>query len=560
VKRRVTPIVCFAVLGATLIASASFFRRPRPPPHDAVRSGQQIFEQRCALCHSTGEHAAQGPGLGGVVGRTSASMAFGYSHALREAHLTWDRATLDRFLAAPAQLVPGTTMPMAVPDDVERRALIDYLATLAAGDTSGPAADVPVDTPPAAPGLRAGGAAFGDYRGDGPGVRRHITTADLPAPYATPSAQNGPNVVAPPPGAHPYVPPGFRVDVFAHDLLGPRLLRVSPSGDLFVAESQAGRVRVLRAADGGRAVEKDSIFASSLDRPFGIAFYPPGLAPKWVYVAETNALVRFPYADGDLTARGEAQTLVPSLTEGQGGHWTRDVAFSLDGKQMFVSVGSGSNVAEGDSDERDRADVLVFDPQGRNKQIFASGIRNCVGLAVHAVTGDLWCSTNERDGLGDDLVPDYITRVHRGGFFGWPWFYLGDHQDPRHAGERPELASTVTVPDVLLQAHSASLQMTFYDATAFPPKYRGGAFASFHGSWNRGKRTGPKVIAVPLQDGVPTGEYEDFMTGFVVNDDAVWARPVGIAVAHDGALFVSEDGNGTIWRIASRGGEGPRGD
>jgi hypothetical protein len=229
------------------------------------------------------------------------------------------------------------------------------------------------------------------------------------------------------------------------------------------------------------------------------------------------------------------------------------LAFSLDGKQMFVSVGSGSNVAEGDSDERDRADVLVFDPEGRDRQVFASGIRNCVGLAVHAVTGDLWCSTNERDGLGDDLVPDYITRVRRGGFYGWPWFYLGDHQDPRHAGERPELASTIIVPDVLLQAHSASLQMTFYDAAAFPPNYRGGVFASLHGSWNRGKRTGPKVIAVPLQDGVPTGEYEDFMTGFVVDDDAVWARPVGIAVAHDGALFVGEDGNGTIWRIAFGG-------
>jgi hypothetical protein len=551
--RHLAPLVCFAVLGATVVASASLLRPPPPPEHDAVQSGRQIFEQRCALCHSTGERAAQGPGLGGVLGRKSASMGFGYSPALREAHLTWDHATLDRFLAAPAQLVPGTTMPIAVPDDGERRALVDYLATLAAGDTSARATETRVDTAPAAPGLRTGRDAFGDFRSDGPGLRRHITIADLPAPYSTPSAQNGPNVVAPPPGAHPYMPPGFRVDVFARDLVGPRLLRVSPSGDLFVAESQAGRVRVLRAADGARAVERDSIFASGLERPFGIMFYPPGPDPKWVYVAETNAVVRFPYASGDMTARGGAQTLVPSLTDGQGGHWTRDVAFSLDGKQMFVSVGSGSNVAEGDSDERDRADVLVFDPEGRDRQVFASGIRNCVGLAVHAVTGDLWCSTNERDGLGDDLVPDYITRVRRGGFYGWPWFYLGNHEDPRHAGERPELASTVTVPDVLLQAHSASLQMTFYDATAFPPKYRGGAFASLHGSWNRGKRTGPKVIAVPVQDGVPTGEYEDFMTGFVVDDDAVWARPVGIAVAHDGALFVSEDGNGTIWRVAPGG-------
>jgi glucose/arabinose dehydrogenase len=557
--RRLAAFMCFALLCATVVASASFSRRRPMLDREASEAGRRIFEQRCALCHSTGEHAAQGPGLGGVLGRKAASTPFGYSRALREAGLTWDRATLDRFLASPGQLVVGTTMAIAIPDDVERHAVVEYLATLAAGDVSSPAAATPVDTPSAAPGLRTGRSAFGDYRGDGPGVRRHITIADLPAPYSTPSAQNGPNVVAPPPGAHPHAPPGFRVDVFAHDLLGPRLLRVSPSGDLFVAESQAGRVRVLRAADGARAVERDSIFASGLERPFGIAFYPPGPDPKWVYVAETNAVVRFPYESGDMTARGDAQTIVPSLTHGEGGHWTRDVVFSLDGKQMFVSVGSGSNVAEGDSDERDRADVLVFDPEGHDKQIFAAGIRNCVGLAVHASTGDLWCSTNERDGLGDDLVPDYITRVRRGGFYGWPWFYLGDHEDPRHAGERPELAGTVTVPDVLLQAHSASLQMTFYDATAFPPKYRGGAFASLHGSWNRGKRTGPKVIAVPLQDGVPTGEYEDFLTGFVVDDDAVWARPVGIAVAHDGALLVSEDGNGTVWRIALRG-DGGRGD
>jgi glucose/arabinose dehydrogenase len=206
-------------------------------------------------------------------------------------------------------------------------------------------------------------------------------------------------------------------------------------------------------------------------------------------------------------------------------------------------------VAEGDVNERDRADVLVFDPEGRGRAVFATGIRNCVGLVVHPSTGDVWCSTNERDGLGDDLVPDYITRVRRGGFYGWPWYYLGDHEDPRHAGERADLRGTAIVPDVLLQAHSASLQMTFYEATAFPARYRGGAFASLHGSWNRGKRTGPKVVFVPLEGGAPTGEYEDFMTGFVVDEQSVWARPVGVAVGRDGALFVSEDGNGTVWRV-----------
>jgi glucose/arabinose dehydrogenase/cytochrome c2 len=518
-------------------------------------AGKEVFEQRCAVCHSTGSGASQGPGLGGILGRKAASTHFGYSEALRRSGLTWDNGTLDRFLSGPSLLVPGTTMPMVVPDGADRRALIDYLGTLEPDGTrrvsaSAGADPLPLPSPPS---LRVGRDAFGDFRGDGPGVRRRIRETDLPEPFATPSARNGPDVVAPPPGAQAYVPAGFRVDVFARDLAGPRLLRVAPCGDLFVAESQAGRIRVLRAADGKTAAETSIVFASGLDRPFGIAFYPPGPDPKWVYVAETNRIIRFPYATGDTRATGPAGVVVPQLVESPGGHWTRDVAFAPDGARMFVSVGSASNVAEGDIDERDRADVLVFDPEGRGRDVYASGIRNCVGLAVHPSTGDVWCSTNERDGLGDDLVPDYITRVRAGGFYGWPWYYLGNHEDPRHQGERPDLAGKAIVPDVLLQPHSASLQMTFYEATAFPPKYRGAVFAAEHGSWNRGLRTGPKVILVPLRDGVPTGEYEDFMTGFVVDEGAVWARPVGVAVARDGALFVSEDGNGTVWRVAFAG-------
>jgi glucose/arabinose dehydrogenase/cytochrome c2 len=550
--RYVAALAALVLLGAIGVVTAHFLMRRNRPDTRTVDLGRRIFVQRCAVCHVTGMGAGQGPSLAGIVGRKAASTHFGYSRALREANLTWDRPMLDRFLEAPSRLVTGTTMPMAIPDEMERHAVLDFLATLAPDDAFSPAALLGAAQPgPALPTLRTGAAAFGDFRSDGPGVRRHFTITDLPPPYATPSARNGPDVVAQPPGAHPYVPAGFRVDVFAHDLVGPRLLRVSPSGDLFVAESEAGRVRVLRATDGAREAERSEVFAANLERPFGIAFYPPGADPTWVYVAETNAIVRFPYERGDMIARGDPQTIVPSLTTSLGGHWTRDVAFSNDGAQMFVSVGSGSNVAEADSDERDRADVLVFDPEGRNRQVFASGIRNCVGLAVQPSTGDVWCSTNERDGLGDDLVPDYITRVRRGAFYGWPWYYLGDHQDPRHAGERPELAATVIVPDVLLQAHSASLQMTFYEAAAFPAKYQHGVFAALHGSWDRGKRTGPKVIAVPLRDGAPTGEYEDFMTGFVVNDAAVWARPVGVAVARDGSLFVSEDGNGLVWRITS---------
>jgi glucose/arabinose dehydrogenase len=211
----------------------------------------------------------------------------------------------------------------------------------------------------------------------------------------------------------------------------------------------------------------------------------------------------------------------------------------IEGHPLGASWGSESN----------RADVLVFDPDGKNPGVFATGIRNCVGLAVHPRTGDAYCSTNERDGLGDNLVPDYVTRVREGAFYGWPWFYIGGNQDPHHAGERPDLKDKVTVPDVLVQAHSASLGLAFYTGNAFPAEYSGDGFAAEHGSWNRSKRTGYKVIRIRLKDGVPTGEYQDFVTGFVVNDSEVWGRPVGVAVAHDGALLVSEDGNGTIWRI-----------
>jgi glucose/arabinose dehydrogenase len=497
-----------------------------------------------------------------VVGRKAGSAQFGYSKALRASGLTWDAATLDRFLASPPKLVPGTSMVVAIPDPTERKAVVDYLATLQSTANARPTDEDTSGWTAAAPGLRTGKSAFGDFRSDGPGVRRHITVADLPPPFATESSRNGPKIVDRPADRQLLVPPGFKVEQYASDLVNPRLLRVAPNGDLFVAESSAGRVKVIRDAS------KPEIFARDLDQPFGIAFYPPGSDPRWVYVAENNRVVRFPYRAGDRVASGAAQVIVPKLYDGEGGHWTRDVAFSLDGKRMFVSVGSASNVAERmasrkpdaiqgplgaawDSEDH-RADVLVFTPDGKSEKIFATGIRNCVGLAVHPATGDVWCSTNERDGLGDDLVPDYITRVKEGAFYGWPWYWLGDHEDPRQKGARPDLAGKVTVPDVLLQAHSASLQLTFYEGEMFPPEYRGDAFAAFHGSWNRAKRTGYKVVRVLQKDGVPTGEYEDFLVGFVASAGNVWGRPVGVAVAKDGALLVSEDGNGTIWRISTQ--------
>jgi glucose/arabinose dehydrogenase len=310
-----------------------------------------------------------------------------------------------------------------------------------------------------------------------------------------------------------------------------------------------------------------------------IAFYPSGPNPQYVYVGETNQVVRFPYKSGDLKASGKAELIVPSLPPG-GGHWTRDVAFSPDGATLYVSVGSGSNVAEDLPPNPDlvawqkdhglgavwgpreewRANVLAFSPDGRNRRPYATGIRNCSGLAVQPGTGTVFCATNERDALGDNLPPDYVTSVKENGFYGWPWYYIGDNQDPRHPNGRPDLRGHVTVPDVLLQPHSAPLAMTFYAApasasAAFPKDYDGDAFIALHGSWNRSKRTGYKLVRLKLDHGVPRGEYQDFLTGFVANDAAVWGRPVGVTVARDGALIVSEDGNGTLWRIAPSGGK-----
>jgi len=408
-------------------------------------------------------------------------------------------------------------------------------------------------------GVLTGKAALGDWRTDAPGVRRRITTADLPKPYDTRSVDNGPRRVARPADAWPKVPAGFKVEEFATGLSNPRLIRTAPNGDVFVAESYPGRIRVLRAADGASKPLVNEVFADGLNKPFGIAFYPLGQNPQFVYIANTDAVLRFPYRNGDLKARSKGEVIVPDLPGGGqlrgGGHWTRDVAFSKDGKKMFVSVGSHSNVYENPNENEDRrADILQYNPDGTGFRIYAAGIRNAVGISVHPQTGDLWASVNERDGLGDDLAPDYITRVKDGGFYGWPWFYIGANQDPRHKGAHAELRDKVIVPDVLLQSHSASLEMTFYTGQQFPKEYANDAFAAEHGSWNRARRTGYKLIRVPLKNGVPTGEYEDFMTGFVTPEGDVWGRPVGVTVAKDGALLVSDDGSNTIWRISYQGG------
>jgi glucose/arabinose dehydrogenase len=407
--------------------------------------------------------------------------------------------------------------------------------------------------------ILTGAAAFTDYRQQRPGVVRKITVADLPPPNATKSAENGPELITRPPDAWPKAPPGFKVELYATGLHNPRLIRTAPNGDVFLAESRAGDIKLFRGIGLDGKPQQVQVFASGLRQPFGIAFYPPGPEPQWVYVANTDSVVRFPYRNGDLKARGSPQRIAElpggGLLRG-GGHWTRDLAFSRDGKKMYVSVGSRSNDDDTDNNpaEYHRADILEFNPDGSGLRIYAWGIRNAVGIAIQPQTGELWASVNERDGLGDNLPPDYITHIRENGFYGWPWYYIGGHPDPHYVGKHPELKDQVIVPDVLVQPHNASLEMTFYEGSQFPSEYCGDIFASEHGSWNRATRTGYEVIRVPLhQQGHASGEYEDFLTGFVTEGGQVWGRPVGVTVAADGSLLVTDDGSNSMWRISYQG-------
>jgi len=428
-----------------------------------------------------------------------------------------------------------------------------------------------------------GQAAFADYTQQQPGVRRKITVADLPEPKPSESIDNGPVVVNRPAGAWPIAPAGFKVQLYAGGdaatpmqrsennkethpptsgtFVMPRIIRTAPNGDLFVADSQAGSILVLRGVTAAGKAATISTYATGLDHPFGIAFYPSGANPKWIYVGNATTVVRFAYNSGDLQATSGPQTVVASIPGYAqlrgGGHWTRDVVFSADGKYLLVSVGSGSNVDDPDThpNEFHRADVLEFTPEGQFVEVYAYGLRNCVGEAINPITGQLWCSTNERDGLGNNLVPDYVTSVKEGGFYGWPWYYMGGHQDPRLIGTHPELKSKVITPDVLVQPHMASLEMTFYPTakSTFPAQYDGDGFAAEHGSWNRAHRGGYEVIRIPMEKGKATGEYEDFLTGFVTKDGKVWGRPVGVAAGHDGALYVTDDGSRSVWRVSYAG-------
>ncbi len=293
-------------------------------------------------------------------------------------------------------------------------------------------------------------------------------------------------------------------------------------------------------------------FATGLKQPFGLAFYPLGANPQWIYIGNTDSVVRFPYRNGDLKARGAAETIVPVLPA-HGGHWTRDVVFSKDGTKLFVSVGSASNVDDSDISKHEfqRADVLEFNPDGSGRRVYAAGLRNPVSIALDPRSNELWSSVNERDLLGDNLPPDYVTHVREGGFYGWPYYYIGPNPDVRvHSGTSPVAADQVVIPDVLIQPHSAPLGIAFYTGRQFPAEYSGDLFVALHGSWNRALRTGYKIVRIKVRNGQATGEYQDFVTGFVTPSGEVWGRPVALMVANDGSLLMSDDGSGTIWRIA----------
>jgi len=550
--RAAAPIILIALilipmlLGTTLLAedknfhnapdSARALKSPYESKPGAVQVGKSLYGRNCLSCHGK-----NGRGAGNVPSLVDAKL-----QTVTDGEVFW-------FITKGSK---ENGMPSwAFLPEAQRWQIVAYVKSLESSPAGTEASEAPAAETPASK-LKAPPppAPFTDFRYEKPGTTRKITVNDLPQPLATKSADNGPEPVARPANAWPVAPAGFKVEQYAAGLDNPRLLRTAPNGDIFLAEGDAGRIRVFRGMTSDGKPEEMQIFVTGLRRPYGIAFYPPGPNPQWVYVGNTNEIVRLPYHSGDLKASGPPQHVADLPT---GGHWTRSVEFTPDGKRMFVAVGSESNDDDTDENpgEKNRADILACNPESCELQVYAYGIRNAgAGIAIDPQTGELWCSTNERDALGDNLVPDYITHVQEGGFYGWPWWYIGGHQDPRQKGKHPELTDKVIVPDVLLQPHNASLQLTFYQGDQFPAEYRGDIFASQHGSWNRAVRTGYEVIRVPLhQTGKATGEYQDFLTGFVLPDGHVWGRPVGITVAPDGSLLVSDDASNSIWRVSHPG-------
>jgi glucose/arabinose dehydrogenase len=383
-----------------------------------------------------------------------------------------------------------------------------------------------------------------------------IALDGLPPPNATPSVRRGPSLVPPPARPVLRAPAGFAVNLYyAGDLEKPRWLALLPDGDVLVTETPRNRIRRLRDTDGDGVADATAVFADAtngLDLPFGMAF-----TDTHFYLGNTSAVLRWPYQKGQPRLYGTGERITELPGRGYRQHWTRNVRVSPDGQHLFVTVGSQSN---NDAEEPPRASVLRMNLDGSGRATFADGLRNPVGLDFEPHTGDVYVTVNERDGLGDDLVPDYLTRIRSGEFFGWPWAYLSPTLlDPHHveggASTNPQAVVRTRTPDVLIQAHSAALGLAFYRGEAFPPKYRRGAFVALRGSWNRGTGTGYKLIFVPFgDDGRPLGRYEDFVTGFLIDPKGptTWGRPVGLLVLPDGSLLFTEEENQRIYRVTYR--------
>ncbi len=394
-----------------------------------------------------------------------------------------------------------------------------------------------------------------------------LSVQQLPEPFETPWNRAIPSIVAQPEGTTLRVPEGFEVSVFAEDLSDPRRMELASNGDVFVAESRAGEIVVLVDEDGDGRAERRQTFASGLDRPFGLAFHD-----GFLYVGNNGAVVRFPYVPGQRVAEGAPEHMVelPSSSDALDqdtaerlgidvsrtrgfNHWTRNLIFRPDGQKMLVAVGSATNAMPG-TDPR-RAAINEYSPDGSGHRVLAGGLRNAVAMAFHPESGELWTAVHERDHLGDELAPDYVTSVVDGGFYGWPYAYIGPNPEPILNGARPDLVEQTLVPDVLLPAHAAPMGMAFYTGEQFPLPYRNGAFVALHGSINRLDLVGYSVVWIPFEAGVPSGDPQDFLTGFIVrNDDRkeVWGRPVGVLQAADGSLLVSDDAGKRIFRISYR--------
>lgn len=374
----------------------------------------------------------------------------------------------------------------------------------------------------------------------------NIKPSDLPAPFGTESARRNSKIVPQSENATLTLPKGFKINVFAEGgFREPRWMALAPNGDVFLADSRANTIFVLRDKNKDGVAEERFTFSDKLDQPFGIAFYK-----DWVYVANTSAVVRFTYKTGQTSATGEPEKLIELTRGGYNQHWTRNILFSPDGKKMYVSIGSSGNYQP--EDDNRRAAISEYNPDGTGHRIYASGLRNPIGLAWNPVSKELWTAVNERDGLGDDLVPDFVTSVKDGGFYGYPYFYIGENKETRLKDVDYSKFPKVIVPDVLVTSHSAALGIVFNDKKMFPKEYENDAFVAFHGSWNRQKLTGYKVIRIKMKDGKPVGGYEDFVSGWLPSEDSneVWGRPVGLLMNSDGSLLICDDGADKIWRVS----------